>query len=416
MVERGKLDTIVAVLGQRIGIEADAVEPAIYGPGDTGRQRKEYFVTDDKIAVIDVVGPLVKRTSGAFLSGGPTTYSEVETEFMDAITDPEIAGVLLQVDSPGGESTGAFELSDLIHSQRGSKPIFAAADGDAFSAAYAVASAADRLFVTKSGGVGSIGVWMMHVDQSGLNAKVGLKPTYLFAGARKIDGNPHEPLGKEARASFQSEVDRIYGMFVDTVARNRSMDAANVQGTEARLFFGTDAIESGLADEVGTLADALAALRSTIASKSKSTSAARSAAATSNKGAFHMDETTKEPVADEQTAPEPEKEPESTDAQSGAPALNVVALAYAVDVVELCGLAGLPQMAADFLKKSATIEDVRTGLQTARAALDSETQVHSHVLPESGADSSKPGAKTSTEQSAIVRAAEKLAGAGKEQK
>jgi len=415
LIERQKLDVILGALGPRIGVvsedEAADTQPKAYGPGDTGRSRKSYFVTEDKIAIIDVVGPLVKRASGDFISGGPTTYTEIENEFTDAVTDPEIKGVLLQVDSPGGESVGAFELSDLIYSQRSAKPIFAVADGDAFSAAYALASAAEQLYVTKSGGVGSVGVWMMHIDQSAFNEQKGIKPTYLYAGARKIDGNPHAPLSEGARNAFQAEVDRIYGMFTDAVARNRGMSGKSVRSTEAGLFFGQNSIDVGFADQIGGLSDALAGLRAAISSKS-SLSAAASAAPIPQKGGIVMDEPTIKADAEQQPPKQEAGALVSVEemAATQIAAARPEALAYAADVAEYCVLAGMPAKIAGFLRASTSIEDVRKELMTARAASDSEEKIHSHVLPESGTETGKPAAKTNVEESPIVRAASALAG------
>lgn len=401
LIERHKLDVILAAIGPRIGIVSEdeaAGERQAYGPGDTGRSRKAYYVTEDKIAVIDVIGPLVKRVSGDFLSGGPTTYSEIETEFMDAITDPEIRGVLLQIDSPGGETVGAFELADLIYSQRGQKPIIAAADGDAFSAAYAIASAADQLFLTKSGGVGSIGVWMMHVDQSAFNEQKGIKPTYIYAGARKIDGNPHAPLSPEARGVFQSEVDRIYGMFVDTVARNRDMNAKAVRKTEASLFFGADGVEAGFADQLGTVSDAMAALRARIASGNTSSRAASAARISQQKEAPTMEPETK---ADAQPTPVEQAVPAAPNPVATA---RAEALAYAADVAELCVLAGQPLRAVEFIRAGKAVADVRADLMKARPK--AEEEINSHVMPESSAGS---GGATKTEDSPLVKAAEAAA-------
>jgi signal peptide peptidase SppA len=384
LISRAKLDAILVAIGPRMGVVAEPPEdqPDLesFGPGDK-KDRKSYFVTEDGIGVVSVMGPLVKRTSGEFLSGGPTTYGEIENEFMDAATDPNIKGILLAIDSPGGESTGAFELADLIHSQRGSKPIMAAADGDAFSAAYAIASAADPsgVYVAKSGGVGSVGVWMMHVDQSGYNAKEGVKPTYLFAGARKIDGNPHEALTDEARAVFQAEVDRVYGMFVDTVARNRGMKPKAVRATEAGLFFGQAAVEVGFADHVGTISDAMAALRGRIISASKPVAKLSATNSEKGKGTTNMD--TSE-VADTQKPPEQTAQPPVTEA--AVPAL-LAPFEHARQIIQACALAGLTaRQALAFLKPEASMDAIRQEILEARAA-NGGPEIDSHIMPEAGA-------------------------------
>jgi signal peptide peptidase SppA len=406
LIERTKLDVILSVIAPRLGGDDEPqLSLEMYGPGDTGKSRKSYYVTDDKIGVVSIVGPLVKRASGEFLSGGPTTYGEVEMEIMDAITDPEIKGVLLAVDSPGGESVGAFELSDLIFSQRSSKPIFAAADGDAFSAAYALASAADQLYVTKSGGVGSVGVWMAHVDQSGFNKQKGLKPTFLFAGARKLDGNPHEPLTDDARETFQAEIDRIYSMFVETVARNRAMSMKSVKQTEAGLYFGQSGVDIGFADQVGTLSDALAGLRAAIARPAKSSSVVASAASpipTKEVSKMEPDVKADAPL----TTAEP-KAPDVTVAVSVVDAQSI--LDQAAEIAELCGLAGQPKMAAAFIRAGKPLADVRAELLKARADQDAATEIHSQVPLGSNADTGRGAPTANPNDSPVVQAAERLA-------
>lgn len=408
LISRPKLEAILAALEPRLEITVEHTEalPEAYGPGDKGRERKDYYVTDDGIAVVEIIGPLVKRASGEFLSGGPTTYTQIENEFMDAATDPNIKGTLLLVDSPGGEAGGNFELSDLIYSLRGSKPIIAAADGDAYSAAYALASAADTLYVAKSGGVGSVGVWLLHVDQSGWNEQKGYKPTYIFAGARKVDGNPDEPLTDEARQTFQDLVDGSYQMFVDTVARNRNISVEAVRKTEAGLFFGQpkrgnpSAVDIGFADQVGTVADAMAELRHRISAQSSSV-AKLSATNTQKEGKTKME--TPE-VADTQKPPEAAvtAPPPTVD---GAPAL-LAPFEHAKQIIQLCALAGLTaRQALTYLKPEASIDAIRQELLDARAAAGGP-EISGHIMPEAGAVG-----QTDPDESPLVKLAEKRAAA-----
>jgi len=261
VIGQNKLDAILAVLGPRIGIEAPP--PAVALHDEAGRPRATK-TTASGIAVIPVFGTLVKRAGPIEAASGLTSYGELETEILDAATDPAVRAILLDVDSPGGEASGVFDLADLVFEARGLKPVWAVADEEAFSGAYAVASAAERVIVPRTGGTGSIGVVAVHVDRSARDAMEGYRYTTVFAGARKNDFNPHEALSGEARAALQAEVDRVYELFVETVARNRAMATAAVRATEARLFFGEDAVRAGLADGVGTMRDALAALAATM--------------------------------------------------------------------------------------------------------------------------------------------------------
>lgn len=216
-------------------------------------------VTADGIAVISINGTLVKKSTGMNALSGLTSYEELSKQLTAAATDSAVKGILLDIDSPGGECSGMFDLADLIYGIRGSKPVYAVANDSAFSAAYGLASAADQIYVTRTGGVGSVGVYMCHVDQSEYDAKEGVKYTYIFAGDNKIDGNPHAPLSADALGNYQSEVDRLYGMFTSLIARNRAQSVESIVGTQASCFFGEAALPL-LADKIGTKADALAAL------------------------------------------------------------------------------------------------------------------------------------------------------------
>lgn len=225
-----------------------------------------YSVTDDGIAVISICGTLVKKASGLDVYSGLCSYEWVEAQMNHALSDTNVRGILLDIDSPGGETHGLFDLCDRMYGARGQKPIYAVANDAALSAAYCLASAADRIWVTRTGGVGSIGVFALHCDQSGLDSNLGLKYTYIHAGAKKVDGNPHEPLADSALEDVQAEVDREYGMFVTAVVRNRQANETDIRGTEAGVLYADGGVPL-LADAVGTRADALEALRSALGVK-----------------------------------------------------------------------------------------------------------------------------------------------------
>jgi signal peptide peptidase SppA len=262
LIQPRKLDVILRVLGPRIGLSGKAILPD--DEEDDPADRNPYTVTPDGIAVISVTGSLVRKSSFMDAYSGLTSYAAIETEFFDAVTNPSVKGILLDIDSPGGECAGCFDLADAIYAQRGTKPIYAIANESMFSAAYALGSAADKIFVTRTGGVGSIGVICLHVDQSGMDAQDGLKFTPIYAGDHKNDFTPHEPLADDVKNEMQAEVDRLYGMFVDTVARNRGLSTQRVKDTQAALFWGPDAVKSGLADSAGNIGDALGALASVL--------------------------------------------------------------------------------------------------------------------------------------------------------
>ena len=280
-----KLNQILHVLGPRLALDDVALEelsklhvigerPAIViaqtpdmPPRDS--QDEPYRMTPEGIAIIPMRGTLMKRGSFLSAASGCATYQGLAKSANEAMCDPMVKALLFDVDSPGGTTHGCFELSEALYSMRGDKPIWAIANDLAASAAYALASAADRLFITSTGGVGSVGVFAVHIDQSGLDQKTGVNYTYVSAGAKKTDGNPHEPLSKSAKADIQAEVDREYEMFVAAVARNRDLSQQTVRNTEAAVLFGSTAVGK-LADEVSTFTDTLQMLTERISTaKSK---------------------------------------------------------------------------------------------------------------------------------------------------
>lgn len=209
-------------------------------------------------ALVTVEGSLVNRGAWIGASSGMTSYEGVKTQLASAAADRDVRQILLDIESPGGEAIGAFEMADFVRMIAAEKPVIALVDGMAASAAYAMASGATRIVTTPSGLSGSIGVVMLHLDQSQKLEKAGVSPTLIFAGGHKVDGNPFEPLPDDVRDTFQAEVDSIYTMFVSTVARGRAaLNEEAIRATEARVFMGADAIAAGLADEIGTLSDVI---------------------------------------------------------------------------------------------------------------------------------------------------------------
>lgn len=218
---------------------------------------KPYAVTESGIAVIEVLGTLVQRASGLDLMSGITSYSGIEAMLAQAEQDPDVKGILLEVDSGGGEANGVFDLADQIRAAGETKPVWAIANEQAYSAAYAIAASAQKLYIPRTGGVGSIGVIALHMDESKRDAIKGVAYTAIHAGARKNDFSSHAPLSGAARNALQTEVSRLYDMFVAGVADGRGIDEQAVRDTEAGLLTPEDAIDGGFADGVATFTEVI---------------------------------------------------------------------------------------------------------------------------------------------------------------
>ena len=254
MIARAKLEVILGVLAPRLaGGTLEVVNPETDPAPLTS-------VAGENIAVVSVVGTLVSRSGYLDAASGLQAYGDIAEVIAAAMDAASVRGVILDIDSPGGEVGGLFDLVEQIQAIKsaGAKPLWAVASESALSAAYAIASTADRLYVTRTGEVGSIGVVAVHVDESGADAKAGLAWTFVFAGEQKVDGNAHEPLSQRARATIQADIDRLYSEFCGLVAANRGLAIETVRGTNAAIYRGELAIRAGLADRLGTLDLAIA--------------------------------------------------------------------------------------------------------------------------------------------------------------
>jgi ClpP class serine protease len=158
--------------------------------------------SESRIKVIPIRGILTKNSEAFDDILGMTSYEKIREEIEETLIDEEVDTILLNIDSPGGEVNGLFDLSDFIYSARGKKRIIAIANDDVYSVAYAIASSAEKVYVSRTSGVGSIGVIASHIDQSGFDEKQGIKYTTVFAGSRKNDLNPHEPITSESFCSL----------------------------------------------------------------------------------------------------------------------------------------------------------------------------------------------------------------------
>ena len=368
LVHRAKLDVILAVLGERLNLAAPAADLAIPVPRVTPAQ-------PSGIAVIPIHGTLVKRVLGMEAASGLTSYGGIAQEIDAALADPLVQGILLDIDSPGGEASGSFELARQIRHAATQKPVWAVANDAAYSAAYALAASAQRLIVTETGGIGSIGVIALHIDQSAKDAQEGYRYTAVTAGAHKNDFSPHHPLSDEAKAELQAEVDRLYGLFVEHVTAMRSLNADAVRATEAGLYFGANAITAGLADAVSSFETALADFSLFLSARNHKPPQARERIRTEAVIA------SKENAMQENETPLTEMIGVDQAAVLVAEARRE-AVQSAQAIAELCLIAGCHEQAAGFIAAGKSESDVRRVLCEARAARSEVMPIHSTITPE----------------------------------
>jgi signal peptide peptidase SppA len=213
-------------------------------------------VQTDRVAVVEIVGPLEHHVNPNFAS-----YDGIKARVRDALAGPS-ACVLLSIDSPGGVTDGAFDCVTELRALAAAagKPLFTYVDAHAESAGYALATAGDRIFIPPAGCVGSIGVIGTVLDTTAADAAVGVVFEFLTTGARKTDANPHVKLTDASRAALQLKVDAIGEQFFALVAERRGLPIDTIRGFQAGVFVGADAIRVGLADQIATFDQVLALL------------------------------------------------------------------------------------------------------------------------------------------------------------
>lgn len=201
------------------------------------------------VAVVPIFGVLVHR--GALdNSSGMTSLELVHAKLRAAVADPDVQTILLDVDSPGGEVAGTPELAEFIRGIE--KPVVACANSMACSAAFWIATAADELVVTPSGEVGSVGVLMIHEDDTEQLAAEGITRTVIAEPEHK--GELWSALTPEAKEWLEQRARAIYGDFVNALARNRGVSAATVREKfgGGRIVSARDALAAAMVDRVAT--------------------------------------------------------------------------------------------------------------------------------------------------------------------
>ncbi|MEX1411921.1 S49 family peptidase [Enterobacter kobei] len=258
------------------GITLDAgqiAEPlALFGEDDDmdSRPSRTYQVANG-IAVLPVSGTLVSKTRALQPYSGMTGYNGIIARLQQAISDPGVDGILLDMDTPGGMVSGAFDCADIIARMRDIKPIWALANDMNCSAGQLIASSASRRLVTQTARTGSIGVMMAHSNYGAALKTNGVEVTLIYSGDHKVDGNPYEKLSEDVRADFQTRIDATRQMFAEKVSAYTGMSVQDVLDTEAAVFSGQESVDNGLADELVNNTDALGVMREALDRRKKTT-------------------------------------------------------------------------------------------------------------------------------------------------
>ncbi len=250
-----------------MAIEPRALERAFF-PGFFDDVETKPYDMSGAVAIIDIDGPLMQR--GGYWWDG---YEAIRGRFEAALADKAAGAIILKISSPGGVVSGCFAQSRAMRAAKeaAGKPVYAYADESAYSAAYAMACIADKIYLPREGGVGSVGVIGVLEDWTKFNDQMGIKVAVITSGKHKADGHPDVELKQDVIARYQTRINQLADSFIEVVADARGLAKADVRALEADCFYGDDAVRVGLADAVQSYEDVLAL--ATVAAASRVVSA-----------------------------------------------------------------------------------------------------------------------------------------------
>jgi protease-4 len=212
------------------------------------------------VAEVTVSGPIRRGEGGSPLSAGPggAQADRIVEQIDRADENSSVDALLVKLNTPGGEIVPSEDIK--LAAERFEGPTIAYTTDTCASGGYEIASGCDELWAREGSIVGSIGVIGSRVNAAELADRIGLEYEQLTAGEYKDAGTPLKELEDHEREYLQGIIDEYYDQFVEGVAERRDLDPESVRDTEARVFLGTQAIERGLVDELGTRADVVEAL------------------------------------------------------------------------------------------------------------------------------------------------------------
>lgn len=244
-------------------IEARESLAMAYGYDEGEPTTRKPFVYSDGVAVIPIHGTLLNRFAGSW--GVVTGYQFIRRQMNAALDDDDVEQIVFDVDSPGGEASGCFELAREILASRRVKPSLAMVDSICASGGMALAGAATSVYAIPSARIGSIGVYRQHISVAKAMEMQGVEITFATAGKHKVDGNRFEKMSAETLKEWQQDAGRTWDDFIELVSDCRGISQAAVRDTEARVYRADEALALGLINAVKTTTEAVSSFAAEIA-------------------------------------------------------------------------------------------------------------------------------------------------------
>lgn len=252
-----QISELLELRSQGVTFSPDQIKERV-GMFDTPTNR-----TQGQIAVLNLFGTISQRMNAMSQYSGGTSTEMFASAFQDAVNDPNVSAIVINIDSPGGSVPGVPELANMIYQARDKKRIVSVVNPMMASAALWIGTAAGEVVAIPSASdVGSIGVLTIHTDQTKADAEAGLTRTVIKSNEFKAEGNPYEPLSDSAKTFITQRIMKIHEEFVSAVAKFRGVTSAKVEADfgNGRTLRAKEALQVGLIDRIATLEEVLAEL------------------------------------------------------------------------------------------------------------------------------------------------------------
>jgi protease-4 len=222
---------------------------------------QERFCVPPAIVIIPVSGGIIRGESRSSLFGSKNAGSStISAAIRQCARDRNVKAIVMRLDTPGGDALASDLIWGELVRAREAKPVVVSMSDICASGGYYIASASDRIFLEPTTITGSIGVYAGKVDLSGFNDKLGISTETVKRGKHAGMFSFNSPFSQEERQLLHDQVTYLYRNFVSIVSDNRNLSFDSVDTiARGRVWSGTQALNLGLADEQGSLLDAVAA-------------------------------------------------------------------------------------------------------------------------------------------------------------
>ncbi len=217
-----------------------------------------YWAPQGRVAVIPILGNIVGKAGGSPMPGRSAAAENIIPAIEQAASDPAIEAVVLRIDSPGGDVMASERIWRAVRRLAQYKPVVASMGQVAASGGYYVAAPADTIFAEANTITGSIGVFALLPDLSGLYEILGIGTEIEKRGEQADWNSETMALRENDREALQKALEHYYSVFLDRVAQGRKMKPERVREIAGgRVYTGSKAHKIGLVDQFGGLLDAV---------------------------------------------------------------------------------------------------------------------------------------------------------------